>query len=440
MKNENATYKTKSSSNTNNNFPIINPNNNLNNQNTNSFLNINNSFNSQSSNINLITSQNKSKNKYKGLNLANKTKNIGNKNYTLDDCTFTNLNNNDLFPITKDNSYASKLMDISNFEYGTLDGIKNSFANFSYKFPYSHVLPVIYFFISILTLMILILINFYKENIFHLDFFHFLKNQENQKNYLKQIKEVNSYFYPLPNFYKLKCVQPIFYSIAIGLLSLSGILNVWFYCSMFLQRFSVPEFCNEKIMIHFMFILGIISNILLIFLGFSPDIFIKDSIDFKQIKINFNSIIYLIFIFFNILFSIIGLKNLIVLKKQILCEDEWFNRKLRIKKSLLYMILFILLIYILAICIKNNQIKININFSQKIFIGNKNSNEKSWTLITLIYYIILCFSPYLLFVLNAFLNLGYYSDIIFLQKKLNTIIDKEYFYNNNDESTFLLNN
>ena len=103
--------------------------------------------------------------------------------------------------------------------------------------------------------MLLILINFYKENIFHLDYFNILKNQENQKNYLNKIKEINSYFYPLPNFYKLKYVQPLFYSISISLLSLVGILNVWFYCSMFLQRFSVPEFRKEKIMIHFMFIL-----------------------------------------------------------------------------------------------------------------------------------------------------------------------------------------
>jgi len=189
-----------------------------------------------------------------------------------------------------------------------------------------------------------------------------------------------------------------------------------------------------------MFILGIISNTLLIFLGFSPEIFVKDSLEFKEIKINFNTIIYLVFIFFNILFSIIGLKCLQFLKKQILCDDEWFNRKLKIKKILLYLILFIILIYIFAVCIKNNKIKINKNYSETNknfnFILTGDENEKIWTLV---FYIILCFSPYFLFVLNAFLNLGYYSDIIYLQKKLNTIIDKEYFYYN-EESCLLVSN
>lgn len=419
---------------------------NTNNLSSNSNNNNNNYINSPTnkSNINNINMNNNDLDQ--SISINNSTKgdnsyNIKNKGSPTNINTFDDYNSNNKISFTQ-NLLASKYNEISKFEYDTLAGIKNIFANVSYKFSYSYILPVIYFFIAICTLIILILINFYKENFFSLEKFNIFKIKENHhftQMDLKEIKKINSYFYPLPNFYKLKCVQPLFFSVAIGSLSLAGILNVWFYCSMFLQRFSVPEFRKNKIMIHFMFILGIISNALLIFLGFSPEIFIKDSIKFKEIKINFNTIIYLVFIFFNILFSIIGLKSLQFLKKQILCDDEWYNSKLKIKKFMLYLILFIMLIYISAVCIKNNQIKINRNFSDKTFERNnkKFSNEKIWTLF---YYIVLCFSPYFLFVLNAFLNLGYYSDIIYLQKKLNTIIDKEYFYYNNEENCLLVNN
>ncbi len=322
------------------------------------------------------------------------------------------------------NEESSSLNCFSNYRtinHNNLDsfGKKTSFfTNIYYsKFTHSYALPVIYFIASIFTLFILIMFNFYEEN--YLSFR--LKNFNN----FKREKQIFSSFYLFPNFYKLKKIQPIVFSIGISLLSFTGLLNVWFYCSMLLQRFSVPEFRNNKILIHFMFIMGITANILILFFGFFPIILNFDSIKIKEIKISLIAIFFLIFIFLNIIFAVIGLKSLEFLKKQIECDDQSFSKKLNAKKIIIYLDLIIILIYIISIFIKQSEDK-----NKNIFSSDKFSKYKKVE--KFINDFIPYFFPYILFILNAFLNLGFYSDLIYLQKKLSTIIDKEYFIANDE--------
>jgi len=321
--------------------------------------------------------------------------------------TIGNYSNNNTININNLYCFGSKANLITNISHN--------------KFSYAHALPITYFIVSISSLFILILIHFYQENFFNFNIHDFK---------IKNVKKITSPYSLFPNFFKIKKIQPIIFSIAVSIISLSGLLNVWCYCSMLLQRFSVPEFRNNKILIHFMFILGIISNLIILFFGVSPSFLNLESIKIKEIKISITTITYLIFIFLNILFAVIGFKNLEFLKKQIDCNDEIFSKKLNNKRVILYLCLFLLLIYILAICIKQKENSQNYYLYESKFLKNKKFEN-------FIFDFILFFYPYLLFILNAFLNLGFYSDIIYLQKILTTIIDKEYFLMNEDNSYLL---
>jgi hypothetical protein len=221
-------------------------------------------------------------------------------------------------------------------------------------------LPIIYFFVSIFSLFIFILINFYDQNFFESISFKNLSNTNKIK--LENPKKINSPNFHFPNFYELKKIQPLLFSISVLILSLSGMLNVWFYCSMLLQRFSVTEFRNNKILISLMFILGIIYNFLILFFFFSPNFlsYLKlDSIKIKEIKLSLTVIIYLSYVFLNIFFAVIGLKSLEMLQKQVEYTDACFSSKLRWKRAILYFCLFMLLIYFCALYIKQKNMKID---------------------------------------------------------------------------------
>jgi hypothetical protein len=191
-----------------------------------------------------------------------------------------------------------------------------------------------------------------------------------------------------------------------------------------------------------MFILGIISNFLILFFGFSPNFlsYLKlDSIKIKEIKLSLTVIIYLSYVFLNIFFAVIGLKSLELLQKQVEFTDAFFSSKLRWKRVILYFCLFMLLIYFSALYVKQKNMKIDQKKHTKSIVEIKKFAEDKYKLIVncLIRFII-SFFPYLLFILNAFIILGFYWDIIYVQKLLGTNIDKEYFFIEEETVSFLV--
>lgn len=285
----------------------------------------------------------------------------------------------------------------------------------------SFIFPLVYFFTSTLFLFILLFVNVYKDHKIRDNFEKFPMN-------------------PFPGFSTLKQMQPKIYSISILIISISGFLNVWFFCSLLLQRFSVPELRSNKLTVHLMFILGIFANIIYIFFGFSPDVLLLESNRIKILKISLSMIIFLSFVFFNTLFATLTLKVFQNFRNKIAFNDKRLQRNIRTKKYVVYLALFISTIYISSIYL-NYYFKTN-SCHSKLKHDNECLNginlKKGFT--NSVYKIVqtLLFTlPYFLFILNAFINLTYYFDIRYLDNVINMIIDREFFLES-EETNLLL--
>jgi hypothetical protein len=279
----------------------------------------------------------------------------------------------------------------------------------THNIAYLHIFPILYFFSAIILPFVLIVINILQEKLF-------------------KIRITKYPLDPFPIFFSLKTIQPYFFSFSILTISLAGFLNVWFFSSILLQRFSVPELRKHKMAIHLMFIIGIFANIIYIFFGFSPELFKMETIKIKNIKISLSLIIFLTFIIFNVLFSVMTIYSLEKLHKHENSDDNKLRKNIRIKTTLVYLSLLVMFIYIMTIILENN-------INEELTIEGKSWNKnihKSFQYIVL-------FFPYILYTLNALMNLSYYYDIIYIQEQMNLIIDKEYFINNEERALFILN-
>jgi hypothetical protein len=234
---------------------------------------------------------------------------------------------------------------------------------------------------------------------------------------------------PFPAFYTLKEIQPQIYAAGILIISISGFLNVWFFCSLLLQRFSVPELRSNKITVHLMFILGIFGNIIYIFFGFSPDLLKLEMSQIKVLQISLSMIIFLSFVFFNTLFATLTLNVFENFRKEIAYNDNRLKRNIKIKKYVVYLVIFIIFVYIFSIILNYEIRKEKLNNSKNKIFKNKN-------LIKFIH-MLLFVLPYVLFVFNSLINLTYYLDIIYIEDIINMIIDREFFLTS-EESTLLL--
>ena len=295
---------------------------------------------------------------------------------------------NILNKITAKNDYLLRCEKLEDIEKGVNTGkgqiIESKFRSMK---DYILIFPIVYFLTSITILFILVLMNLFKE-----------KFRTKQELYP---------FQHFPVFFKLSSVHSHLYDIALMLISMSGIINVWFFCSMLLQRFSVPELRSKKISVHLMFILGIFANIIFIFFGFSSDILRIESIKFRNLKVSLSLIMFLIFILFNIIFSIMSTRC-------IDCLDNKMNTRVvknkKVKKCVIYLAVFVMFVYIVAIII-------DINGSAKILKGIQK----------IIVNIILLISPYALYILNAFTNLLLYTDLVFIREIMSQIMERDYF-------------
>ena len=253
---------------------------------------------------------------------------------------------------------------------------------------YLLIFPIVYFLTSITILFYLVLMNIFKEK--------FNTKQE---------------IYPLhhfPIFFNLTSIHSNLYLIAVMIISLSGIINVWFFCSMVLQRFSVPELRTKKIYVHFMFILGIFANIIYIFMGFSPEILKIESIKFRNLKLSLSLIVFLLFIIFNIIFSFMSTWSIECIDNN--TSNKRIVKKRQVKKFVLYLAIFSMFIYIIAVILQTNGAAKFIKGIQKIILN-----------------LILVIGPYALFILNAFMNLSLYSDLVFIREIMSQIMEKDYF-------------
>ena len=276
--------------------------------------------------------------------------------------------------------------------------ILNSFffkSNNQY-FKFSLILPVLFFVLSTLSIFLL------------------------TTTYLIKKGNIISFFY-------LSSTNRYLFYVSFISISVCGVFLVWTYSSILIQRFSVPEMQKIKIYIYFMFSLGIISNALLVMYGaFSEEIFVYQNL--KTAKISMASLFFIAYIFFNLITAVFSIKIIYFLKNQnnknlFYSSVSFYNmndeqsekeleEKVKTKTILIYLMIFVLFVYIGGVIIQKNQ--------------NKESIKSKMKLISITFWICeIC--PYLLFIMNAFLNFSYYNEILYTKHSLNRFIDKEYF-------------
>jgi hypothetical protein len=186
--------------------------------------------------------------------------------------------------------------------------------------------------------------------------------------------------HPFPSFSSFKKFYKNIFSVSIVLISISGILNIWFFCSLLLQRFSVPELKGNKLTVHLMFILGIFANLIYIFFGFSPEILEFEHQKIKILKVSISMIIFLSFVFFNLLFATMTLNVLQNFKKQIAFNDRRLNKNINGKRLIAYITLFLLFLYITGIFVKY-EVNLNQYNANKIDKENLNKLRKHQSLL-----------------------------------------------------------
>lgn len=272
----------------------------------------------------------------------------------------------------------------------------------------SYVFPLIYFFTSTLFLVLILVVNL-------------LKGEE--------IAENNDNFpiHPFPGFYLLKNTQPNVYIASIVIISISGFLNVWFFCSLLLQRFSVPELRSNKLTVHLMFLLGIFGHVVFIFFCYCPEILDLEKERLAEIKVSLSMIIFLTYIFFNLFFSVLVLKVLENFRTRIAYHDVRLKRNIRFKIYLVYMALFLIILYVSAIFV-HTELKREHFDKDKIF-RNYEPLLKGFLFII----------PYILITSIAVINLTYYDDINYMEDIINLVVDREYFMSNEESNHFLSN-
>ena len=263
--------------------------------------------------------------------------------------------------------------------------------------------------------------------------------------------------HPFPSLSTFKKDYKSLFSVLIFTISLSGILNIWFFCSILIQRFSVPEFKSNKLTVHLMFIFGILANLIFILFGFSPEILKFEYSEIKILRISISMIIYLSFMFFNNLFAALTLNVLLKFQKQIAYNDKRLKRNIQGKKYLVYITLFLLSLYIISILMKynincdmKNNLKIKNDIDKIQFIAKNLDKEKSFNFEKLyelekelVMYLkrlidaILFSFPFFLFFFNSLINLSYYFDIVYVEDIINIIIDKDFFLSNDESNAFL---
>lgn len=299
----------------------------------------------------------------------------------------------------------------------------------NYKYSNRFILAILFFIFALVGFGVLILIYLKKKKLLAAIFNIIFNPDESTK--ILAYKDLQNFKFP--NFFKLINVDPLIYSTLLALLAACGYANVWSYCSMLLQRFSVPEFKNNKILLNLMFITGIIANTLIISILMLNEISIFEFVDLniKSSKVSCKKLAYLIYIIMIILFTFLGIKNLESLRNQIQCADENFAKKFKFKKILLALSLLLMTIYLVTLAIddyKQTQIQNHENFIKNFKKITLQNAIRKWTLLII---------PYLLYNINALIHLTYYYDIVYIQKKLSIIIDKEYFFNDDSKSLLL---
>ena len=230
-----------------------------------------------------------------------------------------------------------------------------------------------------------------------------------------------------PGFFYLKTIQPYLFLTILAFVILTGLINVWNFGLVLLQRFSVPELSSSKFIIYLMTFIGLVSNSFLVIFGITLDSNPSKVKKIQLINVSFSISVYLLFIFSNIIYALLSWLVLEKLMQQNRRLEKNMRMVVRLKTYVLIMELILLCLYILVIISYN---------SHKLKKHEENYSENDTNCYNYLKFGFSIF-PYFLFVLNAFLNLTYYSEVLKIQDHINIFVDKDFFINN-DESLFLI--
>jgi hypothetical protein len=229
-------------------------------------------------------------------------------------------------------------------------------------------------------------------------------------------KLINPTFKPdnavVTSYYDLYPTNPTIYKSYICITTLAHSAIVLAIFTIMNQRFKVPELKQHSIRLYIMLLFGFISNCLNLNRGFLT--FIKENI--LEIKTSLNEqseLIFLLYIFFSIFFSIYSLNVINLIKSQQIKENNWYVFKI----ILISCVSFSTLVYTIFLLYKNNLASV---YFFPVFIANNMS------------YVLNMF-PYFIHTLNALLTFSYFFEFRYLNTILSRNLDVDYLFHRDEE-------
>jgi len=115
---------------------------------------------------------------------------------------------------------------------------------------------------------------------------------------------------------------------------------------------------------------------------------------------------------FNIMFSIMSTQCIQSLND----NSSRVKKNRKLKKCVVALSIFVMFVYIVAITIQSNSSSSVLKGMEKIIVNLS---------------LLIC--PYALYIINAFLNLFLYSDLVFVREIMSQIMEKDYFLSSEEE-------
>ena len=191
---------------------------------------------------------------------------------------------------------------------------------------------IIYFFSCIGLIFVLIFLNIINE--------HTKKIQNHSKLF--------------PAFFSLKTIQPYIFLTAITIITITGLINVWNFSIILLQRFSVPELSKKKFIIYFMIIIGTFSHIFLVIYAISSGSIEIKNRRLRLINLSFNVSIYLLFLLSNVIYAFLSWLALEQLMKQNFRLESNMRDSVKLKIYVLFLEVILLCVYMFTIISYNS--------------------------------------------------------------------------------------
>ncbi len=275
--------------------------------------------------------------------------------------------------------------------------------------------PSLYLTLSILIILLILFLKFNSRIEYK-----FKWDIDTDKNY----KHINSYF-KIPSFYELDRVNETAFNLYIFLSCGCSLSIVFILFTVLKQRFKVPEYQSHTFKLNIMLIFSVVSNILSLSRSLTPlvlkDYFIRARKIQPNVELNFNQILFLTQIFFNILFSVYSLSILnLVQEKNFSASNNFMQIEIQINKNKWYLYKYITIFYLSVSTLV--YILFMLNNAEMLCCGILEQFMNNYR------EFVLAMFPYFIHVMNSLLVFTFYFELKFVNMMLARNLDVDYLF------------